>query len=112
MKFEPTRLFRLALALGLLLGAAGATAAETAYRLHVAGLSCPFCAYGLEKRLGKLDGVRGIEIDLADGAVRVTMAEGTTLDEATARQAVKKAGFTLDDFTVENIGPDAPDEGE
>lgn len=107
MKSEPTRLFRLMLALGLLLGAAAASAAETAYRLHVAGLSCPFCAYGLEKQLGKLDGVRGIETHVADGVVEVRMAEGTSLDEASARQAVKKAGFTLDDFR-----PLASDEGE
>lgn len=102
MKLEPIRLFALTIALtialGLPFGATGAAAAETVYRLQVAGLSCPFCAYGLEKRLGKIDGVRKIEIDLAGGAAVVRMAEGASLDEATASKAVEAAGFTLDGF--------------
>lgn len=106
MKLKPTWLLNSTIALSLLLGAAGAAAAETAYRLQVAGLSCPFCAYGLEKRLSKLDGVRGIEVDLAGGAVEVRMAEGARLDEATARKAVKEAGFSLDGF--QPVAPGQP----
>ncbi len=74
-----------------------AWAAEV-YRLHVDGLACPFCAYGVEKKVGGLDGVERVDIDIDEGLVAVTMAEGSTLDEATAKRAVDEAGFTLRAF--------------
>lgn len=75
-----------------------ALAAGPSYRIEVAGLACPFCAYGIEKKLGAIDGVERLETNLKDGTVTVIMKEGATLDEATARKAVKDAGFTLDGF--------------
>jgi mercuric ion binding protein len=75
-----------------------ALAAGPSYRLEVAGLACPFCAYGIEKKLTALDGVERVETNIKEGAVTVTMKDGAALDEATAKQAVKDAGFTLDGF--------------
>ena len=75
-----------------------ALAATQSYRLKVDGLVCPFCAYGVEKKLGALDGVERLETNIKEGTVVVTMKEGATLDEATAKQAVKDAGFTLKGF--------------
>jgi len=75
-----------------------ALAAGPSYRLEAAGLACPFCAHGIEKKLTTLDGVEGVETNIKDGAVIVTMKDGAKLDEATAKQAVKDAGFTLDGF--------------
>jgi len=65
------------------------------YALGVDGLACPFCAYGIEKKLSAIEGVEGIETDIKSGQVVVTLAEGRTLSEEVARQAVKDAGFTL-----------------
>lgn len=89
---------RVAIALSLLLLAAHAQAAQPAYQLRVDGLACPFCAYGLEKKLGAIEGVQRIEVDIATGTVTVTMAEGAMLEETTAKQAVKEAGFSLRGF--------------
>ena len=72
--------------------------AGEAYKLYVDGLACPFCAYGVEKKVGGLDGVERVDIDIDEGLVAVTMAEGSTLDEATAKRAVDEAGFTLRAF--------------
>lgn len=72
-----------------------AFAAQLAYGLRVDGLSCPFCAYGIEKKLGAVKGVQRVEVDIASGTVTVTMAKGATLDEATAKKAVEEAGFSL-----------------
>ena len=80
--------------LGLVMMTA-ALAAQPAYRLRIDGLSCPFCAYGIEKKLGAIQGVQRTEVDIASGTVTVTMAEGATLDEAVAKKAVKEAGFSL-----------------
>ena len=65
------------------------------YALAVDGLACPFCAYGVEKRLSAIEGVESVETDVKSGQVVVTLAEGKTLSEEVARQAVKDAGFTL-----------------
>lgn len=78
--------------------AAAAFAAGPSYRIDVGGLACPFCAYGIEKKLSALDGVERVETDLKSGTVSVTMKDGATLDEATAKRAVKDAGFTLNGF--------------
>jgi len=72
-----------------------ASAAETHYRLHVDGLVCPFCAYNIEKKLGKLDGVEKVIADLKNGLVYVQVADGKKLPEKIARKEIIDAGFTL-----------------
>lgn len=89
---------RTVLILGLVLMSVSAFAAQQAYKLHVDGLACPFCAYGIEKKLNAIKGIQKIEVDIATGTVGVTMTEGASLDEATAQRAVKDAGFTLRKF--------------
>jgi periplasmic mercuric ion binding protein len=61
----------------------------------VDGLACPFCAYGLEKKLKKLDGVEALVVDMDAGKVRMKLKEGATLSEARIREAVSDAGFTV-----------------
>ncbi|MBI2311453.1 MAG: heavy-metal-associated domain-containing protein [Betaproteobacteria bacterium] len=98
----------MALILSLIMTTA-ALAAQQAYKLRVDGLACPFCAYGIEKKLGAVKGVERIEVDIGAGTVTVTMAEGATLDEAAAGKAVKEAGFSLRSFErVQAAPPSAP----
>ncbi len=61
-------------------------------------MACPFCAYGVEKKVGGLAGVEKVEIEIDDGLVTVTLADGATLDETAAGRAVDEAGFTLRKF--------------
>ncbi len=94
MKAIRTALFLLcAFALPALAGEVSAV-----YNIGVDGLACPFCAYGIEKKLSAIEGVESLDIDIETGMVIVVMTEGATLDEATAREAVKAAGFSLRDF--------------
>lgn len=104
MKFS-VLIRRMAAAFSLALMASGVLAAPPTYQLHVDGLACPFCAYGVEKKLGALDGVQSVETHIKDGTVIVIMKDGTTLDEAAARQAVKEAGFSLRKFEALQIAP-------
>lgn len=89
---------RVAISLVLALFASSTFAAQLAYKVQVDGLACPFCAYGIEKKLGAVTGVQKIDVDIASGTVNVTMAEDATLDEATAKKAVKEAGFSMRSF--------------
>lgn len=98
------RIHRHAKALSLALVAVSVLAAPPTYRLHVDGLACPFCAYGIEKKLKAIDGVAHLETSIKEGTVTVTMKDGVTLDEATAKKAVKAAGFTLNGFELVSAG--------
>ena len=71
---------------------------QPVYTLHVNGLACPFCAYGIEKQLSKVEGVVAIDIDIKAGAITLTLAAGSTLEESTAREAIEAAGFELREF--------------
>lgn len=84
--------------LALLTMASLAWAAPNQYRVQVNGLSCPFCAYGIEKKFSQVNGVDKIATNIAKGTVSITMKEGATLDRATAAKAVKDAGFALGGF--------------
>ena len=99
------RMIRLSAVLLAALWAMPAWAGEV-YRLTVDGLACPFCAYGVEKKLGAVEGVEELDIDINGGVIWVTMAGETVLDEAAAKQAVEDAGFTLRHF--EPAPPEAP----
>ncbi len=63
------------------------------YELEVDGLSCSFCAYGLERKLKKIDGVKNLEIIINEGKVILTSDREIPLD--VIRKAVEDAGFTL-----------------
>lgn len=84
--------------LPILLATAVTWAQSPVYTISVDGLSCPFCAYGVEKQLKRLEGVKQVEVDVAKGQVVVSMNEGKTLERGQAVEAVKKAGFTLRSF--------------
>ncbi|MBI4389504.1 MAG: heavy-metal-associated domain-containing protein [Nitrospinae bacterium] len=98
----------MAVSLALALFAPSAYAAQLAYKIRVDGLSCPFCTYGIEKKLGAVKGVQRIAVDIASGAVTVTMVEGATLDEAAAKRAVREAGFGLRSFEQVQSAPPKP----
>lgn len=95
---------RRSILVGLLLMASTVFAADSSYRLEVDGLACPFCAYGIEKKLNAVPDVERIETDIREGVVIVTMEDGAVLDESTAKQAVREAGFTLRGF--KRVSPD------
>lgn len=63
-----------------------------------------FCAYGLEKKLKKLPGVKNLRVDLEGGRATFDVAPGPTLMPARVRDAVKDAGFTAGAITIRAIG--------
>ncbi len=71
-----------------------AFAAGTHYEMRVDGLACPFCAYGVEKKLKKIEGTSDISVDLDKGLVSVNMAEGKELTEEQMKKLFQDAGFT------------------
>ena len=68
--------------------------------VQVDGLSCPFCAYGLEKKLRKVENVARIEIRVDEGRAVVTPESGTSLELDELERAVRDGGFTPRDVSV------------
>lgn len=83
----------------LLFSITAAFAQQRQVNVRVDGLSCPFCAYGLEKKFIKIDGVENLKIDVDKGILTFTEKEGETVSEEDIRKAVKQAGFTPREIT-------------
>ncbi|VAX31272.1 hypothetical protein MNBD_NITROSPIRAE01-442 [hydrothermal vent metagenome] len=67
--------------------------------IRVDGLSCPFCAYGLEKKLKRLENAGKIHIDIEKGIAHIQVAEGKKISEKSLKQAVEDAGFSAREIT-------------
>jgi len=66
---------------------------NTVYR--VSGMTCEHCVAAVTRELAKVEGVRRVDVELAEGLVHVD--SDATLDRATVRDAVDEAGFELQD---------------
>ena len=70
-----------------------ALAVTTLYSIRVDGLACPYCAYGIEKKLNEIDGVKFIDMDLDKGIVTVESYD-VKLNDAQLKQLFQDSGFT------------------
>ncbi len=68
--------------------------------LEIKGLSCPFCALGLEKQLRKVAAVEKADIHLKTGRTDLILKPGRPLELKAIQRAVKEAGFTLENIYV------------
>ena len=70
--------------------------------LRVDRMVCPFCAYGLEKRLLKIAAVDSVIVRVSDGLVQIREKGEEQISDASLQEAVTQAGFTLKE--IERIG--------
>lgn len=90
------KFFSLFLILFFLFSSAFPLYAESATQkivIKVEGLYCPFCAYGLEKQLKKLNGYEKVEVNLKHGVAELHIKPGVTVTDKAIQQAVEDAGF-------------------
>ena len=78
-----------------LLWSGTALAAGKLYELRVDGMACAFCAYGIEKKFRKMDGIEDIDIDLQKGLVQVKTRADKTFTEDELKTLIKDSGFTF-----------------
>jgi mercuric ion binding protein len=72
--------------------------------LRVDGLACPFCAYGLEKKVMKLEGIQSYDVDMKKGEVYIGLKDNADISIDTLKKAVKEAGFTLRSISHKSNG--------
>ena len=59
----------------------------------VTGMTCEHCVKAVTQELTDIDGVSGVEVDLASG--RVTVTSQSPLDDKAVAAAVDEAGYEL-----------------
>ncbi|MEF9475313.1 MAG: heavy-metal-associated domain-containing protein [Candidatus Mariimomonas ferrooxydans] len=64
-------------------------------KVSVDGLACPFCAYGVEKKLKRVKGVGSMDIRMQEGTVTLTAEQGQSIDFAEVPGAIKNSGFSM-----------------
>jgi copper ion binding protein len=69
-----------------------ATATATA-TYTVSGMSCGHCVAAVREELGKVDGVTGVDVELATGTV--TVESDRPIDPAAVSAAVEEAGYEV-----------------
>ena len=94
----------LALVLAAALTPVGASAQDEAkaaddgprvIEVTILGMSCPFCAYGAEQKLKKLDGVADLDIVLKTGLATLTLDDDADVPNEKLIDAVEDAGFEV-----------------
>lgn len=74
---------------------------------RVDGLACPFCAYGAEKKLERLEGVDSLDIRINHGLVILYSKEMGRIDEKLINQKIRESGFTPRGIERESFPPPA-----
>ena len=64
--------------------------ASRTYR--VSGMTCSHCVLSVKEEVSEVEGVEGVDVELASGAVTVT---GTAFDDDAVRTAVEDAGYSV-----------------
>ncbi|MGI5223106.1 heavy-metal-associated domain-containing protein [Nocardia sp. CA-290969] len=61
----------------------------------VTGMTCGHCVQAVQTEIGKIDGVTGVDVDLASG--RVVVESGGDIAASDIAAAVDEAGYELAD---------------
>lgn len=72
--------------------------------IGVDGLACPFCSYGLEKKLKEVKGVGEVEINISKGVAVIKSKGSQSIEVEHIEPVVKDAGFTLRDLSASVAG--------
>ena len=72
-----------------------------AFEVRVNGMACPFCAYGIEKKLRALPGVRDVKVDLEAGRATFEAPAGEVSKEQ-VQKAIEDAGFSPGEINIQH----------
>lgn len=72
--------------------------------MQVDGMTCPFCVYGIEKKLKALKEVKDASANLKTGTVDIALNENEQIDIERLNKAVHESGFTPGKIKIEATG--------
>ncbi len=77
-------------------------------QITILGMSCPFCAYGVQQKLEKLDGVAELEVVLETGIATLKLEDDADFSNELLEKTVVEAGFEVSKI-ARNFESDYPD---
>lgn len=72
-------------------------------KVRVDGLSCPFCAYTLEKKFKEIDAIEKLNIDFDEGIMFLTLKEDQKISDELIKEKVEESGFTVRKIIRQNL---------
>ena len=63
-------------------------------KVEIDGLACPFCAYGLEKKLLQIKGADNFNVNIDSAYATLTVTDKSKVTKDEIKQVVKDAGFS------------------
>lgn len=72
--------------------------------MRVDGMTCPFCVYGIEKKLKAVEGIKDARANLKTGIVEIKVKNGKAVDVDRLNKAVKESGFTPGEIKITATG--------
>jgi copper chaperone CopZ len=76
--------------------------------ITILGMVCPFCSYGVQQKMKKVDGIANLDIDLDKGLATLTLEETQDASNEILIRTVKDAGFEVARIT-RNFESEFPD---
>ena len=76
--------------------------------ITILGMSCPFCVYGVQQKLQRLDGVAELEVVLETGIATLRLEEDADISNELLDDTVEDAGFEVAKI-VRNFESEFPD---
>ncbi len=83
--------------------------------VRVDGMACPFCAYNIEKRIKKLEGVApkaDFTVSVEKGLAELAWRQHVEFDPDAVRDQIRRAGFTPAAILITAVGAVEPDEAD
>lgn len=72
--------------------------------IEVSGLTCPFCAWGVERNVEKVTGVESCDVSVEQGKARIVLTPGAKADLDAIKRAILDAGFSPGQEIVSGAG--------
>ncbi len=72
--------------------------------VEISGLTCPFCAWGVEHNVEKIAGVESCDVSVEEGKARIALTPGAEVDLEAIKRAILDAGFSPGQATAPSPG--------
>lgn len=64
-------------------------------KIEIKGMACPYCAFGMEKQLKKVSGVKNVTIELSEGLAYISTPKKQKPLKESLALIITNAGFTV-----------------
>lgn len=72
-------------------------------KIEIKGMACPYCAFGMEKKLKEISGVNNVEIELKEGLAYISTLKAQQPTKESIQDIIINAGFTVGKIQYSDI---------